>query len=103
MLRVPLKIKLVWRWSVGSEFVFNILLQNDGIWKWSDGKPVGMQLWGFPYSLPKLTGNSCLVFNFTSQEDFPVQQFGEMSACSALAENSNVLHAKTPVPLFQKT
>ena len=25
-----------------------------------DGSPVGLQFWGFPYTLPHLTGNSCL-------------------------------------------
>ncbi len=36
-------------------------------WKWDDRRPVGVQMWGYPFSLPKLAGNSCLVLNIKGQ------------------------------------
>ena len=36
-------------------------------WEWSDGSPVGMQIWGSPFSPEKLTGKSCNFVQNTSQ------------------------------------
>ena len=40
---------------------FNAFSQRD--WReciWADGKPVGMVMWGYPYSPPKPAGRSCM-------------------------------------------
>ena len=41
--------------------------QDFNKFEWSDGRPVGIQMWGSPYSPPQPTGQSCMfVHNGTS-------------------------------------
>ena len=47
--------------------------QVNGTFQWSDGSPVGLQLWGPPYSLPLFTGESCMSvidFNDATRKSF---------------------------------
>ena len=72
-----LNFPLVKNEKVADQFLtkcFKIVLyffQAKGTWKWSDGRPVGMTLWGPPFSPPLPTGRSCYTDNSSSQSNCP--------------------------------
>ena len=57
-------------------------------WEWSDGSPVGMQIWGSPFSPEKPTGKSCIFVQNTSQSKLMLicaHQYYSLSMCWVLS------------------